>query len=495
MGAQDSPRVTVVGIVTHDRVASLVGSLESYLANGRRHARSSEFVVMDDTAGHQTGPQARPALRDLPTAANQIIRFAGLTEKQRFAESLVRESSVPRPVVDFALFGDARCGLLTGANRNTLLLDTVDTVVMGADDDTLARTASAPERRDPVVFSPEHEPRQFWFFPDRRAALEAVPSIETDVLAAHEQFLGRTLAEVGPVAGLSPTAGEGRIVIAVPGLVGDSGMGAPHDLLTLTGPSRERLLASRTDYLSALRSREVLRTVRQPTIAASAFCMTTFFGFDNRLLLPPFFPVARNSDGIFGLMLQRTIDGSHVAFLPWVLLHAPPEPRAFEGDEAWTGPERVRMADILIASILVHDSGETGHVPGGHGTRLRRLGKYFRELAALKTEEFEAFMGSAQQLRNLTLAALLETRLSEYGASPSFWADDARKTIDLLRRSAARKDYMVPRDVGNARDVDGARRLTQELVAKFGTLLEAWPTLVESTKRLRAKGCRVSEPV
>ena len=51
--------------------------------------------------------------------------------------------------------------------------------------------------------------------------------------------------------------------------------------------------------------------------------MTTFFGFDNRLLLPPFFPVQRNADGIFGLVLQKCVDGSRVAFLPSVLLHAP----------------------------------------------------------------------------------------------------------------------------------------------------------------------------
>jgi hypothetical protein len=487
--------VTAVGFVTHDRVASLVGSVESYLANGRRHARPSEFVIMDDSAGHQTGPRARPALRDLPTAAGQIIRFAGLEEKKRFATSLVRESSVPRPVVDFALFGDTRCGLLTGANRNTLLLDTVDTMVVGADDDTLARTASAPERQDPVVFSPEYEPREFWFFPDRRAALEAVPPIETDVLAAHEQFLGRTLDDVGLVTGLRSAAGEGRIVITLPGLVGDSGMGAPHDLLTLAGASRARLLASQAAYRSALRSREVLRAVRQPTIAASAFCMTTFFGFDNRLLLPPFFPVARNSDGIFGLMAQRTVEGSHVAFLPWVLLHAPREPRAFKGDEAWTGPDRVRMADILIASILVYESGEAGRVAGGYGAGLRRLGTYLRDLAQLKIDEFEAFVTSAQRLRNLTLAARLETRLSEYGASPAFWADDARKSIDWLRRSAAGQNYIVPRDVGETGDVDGTRRLARQLVAQFGSLLEAWPTLVEATRHLRANGCRVSEPV
>jgi hypothetical protein len=442
---------------------------------------------MDDVDDDAAGARVRTALHGLQAKGDTTIRYAGPREKRRFARELARESSIAREVIDFALFGDPRCRLLTGANRNGLLLDTVNAVVFGTDDDTLARAAAAPEPAETVAFSPEYEPREFWFFPDRRTALEAVPSTDADPLGCHEQFLGRPLAEAGGPAGV-----DGHVTITLPGLVGDSGMGSPHYLLALNGASRERLLASRSAYTSALRSREVLRTVRQPTIAASAFCMTTFFGFDNRLLLPPFFPVERNADGLFGLMVQRSIEGSHVAFLPQVLLHAPLEPRAFVGDEAWTEAARVRMADILIGSTLVHD---VAPATGGHGTRLRRLGTYLRELASLKSEDFEAFVGGAQQMRNLTFIALLESRLNEHHAAPAFWADDVRRTIDVLRRTATRPDYIVPRDVGIAGDVDSARHLAQELVGRFGELVDAWPTLVEATTRLRAKGCRLSEPV
>ena len=104
-------------------------------------------------------------------------------------------------------------------------------------------------------------------------------------------------------------------------------------------------------------------------------------------------------------------------------------------------------------------------------------------------------MRSAQQLRNLTFTALLETRLREHSGRPEFWADDVRKAIDLVRRTATGKDYIVPGDLGNAHSVDDARRITQEVVAKFGELLEAWPALVEATKRLRAAGHRLSDPV
>ena len=60
--------------------------------------------------------------------------------------------------------------------------------------------------------------------------------------------------------------------------------------------------------------------------------------------------------------------------------------------------------------------GRTMRAPltAGPGARLQRLGRYLRELASLKTEDFEAFVRSAQQSRNLTFTALLETRLREH---------------------------------------------------------------------------------
>ena len=481
-----SRSVTAVGIVTRDRETSLAPCLASYLANCRRHARSPEFVVVDGAAGEEGSGRVRAALRALAAASGATIRYAGPAEKKRFADALVRESSVSGEIVDFALFGDRRCRLSTGANRNSLLLDTLDTLVFSVDDDTLCRTAVAPQPQESVAFVPAYDPTEYWFFPDRRGALEFARVVETDLLGRHEELLGRPLADFEATGALT-----GRVAITLPGLVGDSGMGSPRYYLTLSGPSRARLLHSRTAYLSALRSREVLRTVPQPTIAASAFCMTTFFGFDNRLLLPPFFPVERNSDGIFGLMVHRSVTGSHVAFMPWLLLHAPSEPRAFDGDEAWTEAEGVKIADILIACITSH----AGSADVSAAARFQSLGKYLGDLASLRLDDFEAFVTAAQQLRNLAATTLLETRLREHRASPAFWADDVRRTIDALRGTVTKRDYIVPRELRNADDAKSARRITPQLVAKFGGLLEAWPALVEAARRLRMKGCRVSEPL
>jgi hypothetical protein len=151
------------------------------------------------------------------------------------------------------------------------------------------------------------------------------------------------------------------------------------------------------------------------------------------------------------------------------------------------------MADVIMAAILSHDAGGTAE--SDTAARLQRLGKYLRDLGSLTIDDFETFVGSARQLQNLAATAALEACLREHGAAPDFWADDVRRTIDALRKTAARSDYMVPRDLRGGRDLTSARMLAQELVVKFGALLEAWPTLVETTRRLRAIGCRVSARV
>ena len=473
--------------MTRDRLPGLVACLESYLGNCQRHARSPEFVVADDSSSPEAADRTRVALRKLADRFNARVLYAGRQEKSRFAAALAAESAVSPEIVRFALGGDARCALSTGANRNSLLLDAADTLMLTFDDDTLCRIAAAPEREAALSFFSGYDPSEFWFFPDRDHATQSVSFVDTDVLSCHEALLGSVVAEPG-----GPGEASGRVAMTLHGLVGDSGMASPRYYLTLAGASRDRLVASPQTYRSAFESREILRCVRQPTITAGPFCMTTFLGLDNRFLLPPFFPVERNSDGIFGQMLQKCVHGSHVAFLPWILLHAPETPRAFAPDDLWVDAATVRMSDIVVAGVLAHEA-PIGDVTTA--TRLVDLGKHLQWLGSLNSPDFEEYVRTVQDFRNFGFITALHGQLQTYGASPSFWADDVRRMIELMTNASATEDYVIPRDLHRGRDADTTRRLAQELVMKFGELLEAWPTLMAASGRLRASGSRLSDAV
>lgn len=476
--------ITTIGIVTRNRLHSLIACLESYLRNCQRHARTPEFVVADDSPGAKAADLTKAALRSLADRFNTRIRYGSWEDKCRFAAALAAESAVSREIISFGLFGDERCPQSTGANRNCLLLDTLDTLMLAADDDTLCQIAAVDERETAMSFFSGYDPTEFWFFPDRTRATQAVSFIDVDVLGCHEGLLGSTVADLD-----GPAMKSGRVAMTLHGLVGDSGMASPRYYLTLTGASRDRLVASPQAYRSAFESREVLRSVHRPMITEGPFCMTTFLGLDNRLLLPPFFPVQRNSDGIFGLMLWKCLDGNRVAFLPWALLHTPDPPRAFVPEEMWVEAATVRMDDIVMASVLGHDR-QIG--PVTTATRWADLGKYLHSLGSLAPADFQAHVRTLQQFRNFASLTALHGQLHTYGSSPNFWADDTKRMIELMSTASNTEDYLVPRDLRHGSNADEARQLSQELVGKFGELVEAWPTLVDAARRLRANGCRLT---
>ena len=220
--------------------------------------------------------------------------------------------------------------------------------------------------------------------------------------------------------------------------------------------------------------------------------MTTCFGLDNRVLLPPFFPVQRNSDGIFGLVLQRCMNASRIAFLPSVLLHAPSVERMFATDEMWTDAGSVRMADVLLACVITHEASSAYLT---EAERLVRLGQHLRRLGSLPLLDFEAQVRMAQQYRTMAFVTALQSHLQTYAASPGFWAEDVKRMIALMSKAITAADYIVPRDLLHGHETEEARRLSQELVTRFGELLEAWPTIVAAATRLRANGLRLTDPI
>jgi hypothetical protein len=179
-----------------------------------------------------------------------------------------------------------------------------------------------------------------------------------------------------------------------------------------------------------------------------------------------------------------------VAFLPWILLHAPEPPRKFAPDEMWADAVTVRMADIVIAAMLDHQN-LTGDATAA--TRLADLGEHLRWLGSLDYPDVETRLRTQQQFRNFAFLTALRGQLHTYRASPTYWADDVSRMIDLISRASSADDHLIPRDLRQGRDAGAARLLSQDLVAKYGEILFAWPAMVAAAKRLRDKGCRLAE--
>lgn len=496
--------IGTVALVTHERPAALERALSSYIDNCERHGRAVDFVVMDDSRSSEGRAAYRELLASVVQARGVRVSYAGVDEKAAFVEALVARG-LPPAVVRFALA--PRRASTAGANRNALLLHANGDALFSADDDTLCQVAAPPEPGDGLAVAAGVNPADHWFFADRASALGAVSFVDRDVLGGHEALLGRGVKDLlaGPSGAGDPAvrarlaARGGRVLATFNGLVGDSGWGAPFGswiapmgYLAMRGASLRRLVAWEASYRAAVTSREVVRVVDRLTVADAAFSMMGFAGLDNRGLLPPFCPIGRGEDNVFGALLAAAAPDACVGHLPWALVHAPVESRRFWAGEMARTASSTDLGRILIELIRSVDLAPD--LPS-IAARTSALGAALVDLGSRPRAELEAVVRARLAESNRALCAWLEGSLDAAGGGPAWWASDVRRYVSEVSGAAARDDYPVALDLADGGSLEEARARTRNIVRRFGELLVYWPALVDEARTLRARGIRPAVPV
>ena len=500
---QVNPKISSIGVVTHNRIQSLERCLLSYIAHSKQHGRTHDFIVMDDfQQSAVTGPIVK-MLRSIKKTHGVQIRYAALMERAQFAAALVRESGLPPDVVRFALFDTEGCGSPIGANRNALFLDTVGDLVYSTDDDIVCDLALAFGARNEVSFESRGTFTKFWFFPDRKTTLKSMPRSEVDLLSIHERLLGRTLdgciaefddgelsfERVNSAQIQQLIANRGKVPVTVGGVFGDSAMPTPVMFLLLESDSRRRLLESESAYRSAFASREVLRAVNRPCITDNPFFFAATFGFDNRTLLPPFMPVVRAEDDIFGFTVRACIEDGYFGHLPTAVLHSPVDTRAYFPAFLEESAARTDMNKIILAGLI---SFQIGRVVLDVSRRLQTFGKHLIEIASQPQEDFEEFVKVQLWRMHSDTIQQMEGYLQHYRRIPAFWARDIDNYLHYFHTALIKDDFVVPKDLLGRRNAEEARKLSQQLVFKFGQLLYHWPEIIASARALRDRERRLS---
>lgn len=486
-------KIDRVGFVTCERPESLLRCVTSFVSNARTHGRDCQFIITDDTRDPKVCDETREAVRALAKDRGVEIAYHAAEEKRRFVELLAaREGGIPREVIEFALFDVEGCGVSTGANRNALMLYTLNRLVFCADDDVVCRVAPAPGAEGVLVVGNSERLNDFWFFPNREAVLKAVEFIDLDVLALHEELLGaevaRCVSERADDSALrleafdhqfynSLTAGKARVRFTYNGVCGDSGMKSPSRYLSLGGPSRARLLDTEMHYRTVCKSREVLRTSMRPLITSNAWCMATSFAYDNRSLLPPFFPVMRNSDGVYGQILKVTLKDACYGHLPYMLLHAPLEQRAYADPLEFNAAAFLSSFNIVIACLRSYTT--RGGSSADVADNICRLGRHLSEIGSLPPPDFQEFIRLQLIPMWHTQAEALERSLRLHRGTPAYWAEDVERQLNNLRKVLLRTD-MTPINLSRGRKPEEARLLMRRLIYRFGQVLCWWPAIISA---------------
>ncbi|MGD2064493.1 MAG: hypothetical protein PVF51_13045 [Nitrospirota bacterium] len=485
------PGIATVAVVTCDRPDAALRCVESVIEAARRHGRDPALVVSDDSRDPASAARLRDAIDRLATDY-PAVTHTGRAEREGLATALAAELGDDREVrgaLRFALFGSPD-EITPGANRNALLLHHAGRPFLSLDDDTVCRVAAAPGSEDGLAVSSLPDPSQFWFYPDRGAALTAHEWQEVDPVALHEDYLGRTaaacVADLGGPERLDLDQADatllrrlgtgGRVAVTATGLAGDSGMGSAAYFLTLRGASRERLLA---DYATFRDTRAVVRAVTRPTLSTGAFLMTPCVGLDATRLLPPFLPVGRNEDGAFAHLLRIVAPDALIAHSPWAIYHDPPESRAFSPEALHTPLTTLSPAQAITLALTASPLGPDGDP----ATRLERAARALQDVAALADADFVELLYLQRLAQIGRHIAHLDESLRLYDGDPAPWADDLTAAIEAARDSLHRPADLLPAALGDPAERLGAAR---DLLRRFGLLLAAWPTLFAAARRLNA---------
>jgi hypothetical protein len=436
-------RIDWLAIPTCGRPALLKRALRSYVANAKKYDRNYSFLIADDSRDASDRALNRRITSEIARRSGGRFFYSSRLDRSRFARALASDGKIPERVTRFALLGEI------GANRNGVLLQTLSGMVLSADDDTVCHPGT--------VGGSNPEATETWYFKDRKRALAFVRPAEIDFAAEHERLLG-----------------TGGVILTTNGVAGDCGMGNHRNSVIMMGePATRARLRTNKAYGAALSSRE---TVRQSVEARVTHCgpfMATCFGLDNRQSLPPFFPVHRNEDGLFGHMLLRLLPSALAGHLPFVVEHAPPGRRPIAPADV----ARVRISEVLIAALSLWGSGELGG----------ELGQHLIVLGELPVSEFVACLQVPLRQRAEAMANRCDGILVRYPhRSGDQWAIDLKHAVEELRRSAESIGFVLPADV--------TAQTAKKLVRQFGELLCWWPAIVERATELRAKGITVARP-
>jgi hypothetical protein len=402
----------------------------------------------------------------LARSSNLTIQYYGETERNAYASQFTIAGISPE-TVEFALRGWPQYRLLShaGASRNFLQMIVAGEAYASVDDDTECVYAHSKEFAAQVREDEGGtDPATVISFRSRAELLEELRLFELDFLSAHEQLLGRTFG-----------APAGQVMVTLLGVAGDCGWGSPSRYFQY----QRQLMASGTDWSSAVKSREMLRTCHCYTIATSAdLLMTTSFAVSGRPLMPPFSPIGRGSDVVFGRLVNIIHSTALFGHLPWGVFHSPVSMRGFSPGEQFRSAGTCDIATMLMSML-------SRPVDVGEATdAFTRIGNSLQLIARSSASEFAILLNECVRAKLGVQIRDIEILADGLRSSAPLFAADADQYVLRARERLSSPQCGIPLELRQGASADEALEAARTLTGLFGSLLSAWPEMIIQGREL-----------
>ena len=489
------PEQPVIAIITCDRPTALSRLLDS-MVNVVDLGNVARFYVIDDSRSDDNQQKNAEIVAARAKRLGFDITHFGAHAARKLVDRLVAELPEHEEPIRFLLdrsrWADAYS---PGVARNYAQLLSVGHPLIVFDDDTLCRLYRAAFRETRVTFG--ETPRQAAFFESHETQAVVPPASGWDPVKEHLRCLGLTVPEaLGALrdehfvshsfvtarpdfaAGLRR---DSRVLMTELGAVGDPGT-TNYDWIGEVPPASLDLLLKHPEQMRLALAKAYCWTgVNRFSFTASA-TMSANTGIDNRQLLPPYFPVNRNEDKLFGETAAFLHPGSVTVDYPLAILHL--RVPAEEGGALPTNTLATAFPGHLSDLPALHGSLCHARAPED---RLAFLGAAYSDLAAAPAKEL-AKLYTDRQLANLTARhERLVRNLKWSKDAPAEWTQFLEGRIRTIQQAMMdREDGSVAvwSDAGNAELVG----FWQEAWRNFGAAAHVWGAVREAAARYAAQG-------
>jgi hypothetical protein len=356
------------------------------------------------------------------------------------------------------------------------------------DDDSICDVYDPPYPKPGITFS--DGPREAAFFGSQENWESQHQPLNPDPIDRHMQCLGLPLSQALESLGehhLKPSGFNRATALEVSellpgspvlttecGSIGCPGTARNTWLPDMAEHSLKHMLASGEKTTNALTSRKVWIGRNQPNFAPRPN-MSQITGFDNRQMLPPYLPIMRGQDRLFGIMLDCIFPNAVSLDYAWAIPHFPIPERSWRDKDLDFTPadsfpifffEKVLEYKSICQSVSATD-------------RLSALSAWFNDMATASDHTLTNMYRDARLRADSERLKKLDSLLSTAKSTPVDWQNYLRNgvsqlNIDLDRVS--REDFSV-RGLPAGLESDDLINYWKDVWRGFAEALSAWPEI------------------
>ncbi|MBT4522021.1 MAG: hypothetical protein HOC23_18635 [Halieaceae bacterium] len=478
---------TRVCVITCDRPEAVERLLDSMLKEARLSQHKHLYLV-DDSRDSANAARNQSAVESFSLSSPVTMTYIGPPQQHQLLRELVaalpENEQAIRFLIDrerwanFKSYGLARtvCLLLSAGDRCIIL-----------DDDVICSAIASPHKAPGLRFA--NVIRDADFYPSAQDWQSRAVPAATDPLAGHASCLGsglgeaiRTLGFEAPnqrglentdVGMLEALNANSPILVTQCGSMGDPGTGDSNSwLVDLESDSLERLLNTQGGLRSAFNNRQYWLGRTCPTFSKQA-SMSQVTGLDNSRILPPYFPVFRGEDLIFGNMLEFLYPDSIILEYDWAVPHLPLEERKgnSEGDIRGTGATIKLGIDHIMAKRPTDPALS-------FETRLELLSLELLGISESSTEGIEAIFQRELALTQVDSVRDLDIKIRDSGHLPQDWVNYLKRVMDGSVKALQTSTTLAKaRKVNDEKSDEAVIQEIQAYAGEFAKALRAWPAI------------------